>query len=90
MILEILLGVAILYSVFVSYLIVLSLERISVMEDYLLKIQQIVEIATDKMKMVDSTGHYESDDETGFFFTQLKDLQELLNALFEPEEEHND
>ncbi len=90
MILEILLGVAILYSVFVSYLIVLSLRRISAMEEYLLKFQQIVEIATDKMKMVDSTGHYESDDETGFFFKQLKELQELLNALFEPEEEHND
>lgn len=60
------------------------------MEEYLLKFQQIVEIATDKMKMVDSTGHYESDDETGFFFKQLKELQELLNALFEPEEEHND
>ena len=68
MILEILLGVAILYSVFVSYLIVLSLRRISAMEECLLNFQQIVEIATDKMKMVDSTGHYESDDETGFFF----------------------
>lgn len=90
MILEILLGVAILYSVFVSYLIALSLRRISAMEEYLLKFQQIVEIATDKMKIVDSTGHYESDDETGFFFEQLKELQELLNALFEPEEERND
>jgi len=90
MILEILLGVAILYSVFVSYLIALSLRRISAMEEYLLKFQQIVEIATDKMKMVDSTGHYESDDETGFFFEQLKELQELLNALFEPEEERDD
>jgi hypothetical protein len=60
------------------------------MEECLLNFQQIVEIATDKMKMVDSTGHYESDDETGFFFEQLKELQELLNALFEPEEERND
>ena len=72
MILEIVLGVAILYSVFISYLIVLSLRRISTMEEYLLQFQQIVEIATDKMKMVDSDGHYESDDETGFFFKQLK------------------
>ena len=90
MILEIVLGVAILYSVFISYLIVLSLRRISTMEEYLLQFQQIVEIATDKMKMVDSDGHYESDDETGFFFKQLKDLQELLNDLFELEEDHND
>ena len=39
-----------------------------------------------KMKMVDSSGHYTADDETGFFFQQLKELQELLNGIFENEE----
>ena len=38
------------------------------------------------MKQVDAKGHYESDDETGFFFQQLKELQELLNGIFENEE----
>ena len=38
------------------------------------------------MKQVDASGHYESDDETGFFFQQLKELQELLNGIFENEE----
>ena len=38
------------------------------------------------MKLVDSRGHYESDDETGFFFKQLKDLQLLLDNLFEVKE----
>ena len=38
------------------------------------------------MKQVDSKGHYEADDETGFFFQQLKELQELLNGIFENEE----
>ena len=37
------------------------------------------------LKLVDSSGHYESDDETGFFFEQLKDLQILLNGIFEEE-----
>ena len=37
------------------------------------------------MKQVDSKGHYESDDETGFFFEQLKDLQKLLDDIFEEE-----
>ena len=39
------------------------------------------------MKQVDSKGHYEADDETGFFFQQLKQLQELLNGIFENETE---
>ena len=38
------------------------------------------------MKQVDARGHYESDDETGFFFQQLKELQELLNGIFENEQ----
>ena len=38
------------------------------------------------MKQVDARGHYEADDETGFFFQQLKELQELLNGIFENEQ----
>ena len=37
------------------------------------------------MKIIDSRGHYESDDETGFFFKQLKELQSLLSDIFENE-----
>ena len=37
------------------------------------------------MKLVDERGHYESDDETSFFFNQLKDLQKILNNIFEEE-----
>ena len=38
------------------------------------------------MKKVDADGHYESDDETAFFFKQLKDIQLLLNNIFEEKE----
>ena len=51
--------------------------------------QNIIEFATAKMKQVDANGHYEADDETGFFFQQLKELQELLNGIFENEEEES-
>ena len=42
------------------------------------------------MKQVDDSGHYESDDETGFFFQELKQLQETFDQLFETEEESTD
>ena len=45
----------------------------------------MVEYSTERMKQVDSSGHYESDDETGFFFKQLKDIQLLLSDIFETE-----
>ena len=69
-----------------STLLYFSLRRINQYEDLILQFQQIVTFSTEKMKIVDSKGHYESDDETGFFFKQLKDLQVLLNDLFEIEQ----
>ena len=70
-------------------LLYFSLRRINQYESLIVQFQQIIEFATTKMKNVDALGHYESDDETGFFFQQLKELQELLNGIFENEEEES-
>ena len=83
MILELSLIFSVLLSIFFLVLIIYSLKRINQFENIILEIQKIIEIATSKMKAVDSSGHYEADDETGFFFDQLKDLQLLLDELFE-------
>ena len=74
-----------LFSVGASTLLYFSLRRINQYESLIIEIQRIIEFATTKMKQVDANGHYESDDETGFFFEQLKELQELLNGIFENE-----
>ena len=72
-----------------STLLFYSLRRITQYEDLISQFQQIITFATDKMKIVDEKGHYESDDETGFFFNQLKELQTLLDNIFEQEEDNN-
>ena len=76
----------ILISVVTSTLLFFSLRRINQYEDLILQFQQIVTFATEKMKQADSRGHYESDDETGFFFKQLKELQLTLDGVFETEQ----
>ena len=75
-----------LISVGSTTLVYFSLRRINQYEGLIIEIQNIIEYATTKMKQVDAKGHYEADDETGFFFQQLKELQELLNGIFENEE----
>ena len=75
-----------LISVGSSTLVYFSLRRINQYEGLIIEFQSIIEFATQKMKLVDSKGHYESDDETGFFFEQLKEIQDLLNNVFETEE----
>ena len=74
-----------LISVFTSVLTYYSLRRITQYEELILEIQQVIKFSTDKMKLVDSKGHYESDDETGFFFEQLKQIQLSLDGIFEEE-----
>jgi len=74
-----------LISIFTSVLVYYSLRRITQYEELILEIQQVIKFSTDKMKLVDAKGHYESDDETGFFFEQLKQIQLSLDGIFEEE-----
>ena len=75
-----------LISIFTSLLVYYSLKRITQYEEFILQIQQVIKFSTDKMKLVDAKGHYESDDETGFFFQQLKQIQLSLDGIFEEQE----
>ena len=72
-----------------STLLFYSLRRITQYEEFILQIQQVIKFSTDKMKLVDAKGHYESDDETGFFFEQLKQIQLSLDGIFEEQETEN-
>ena len=78
-----------LIGVSLGTLLYFALKRINQYESLMVQFQQIIEFASTKMKQVDSKGHYEADDETGFFFQQLKELQELLNGIFENETEES-
>ena len=72
-----------LISVVSSTLLFFSLRRINQYENLIVQFEQIISFASERMKLVDSKGHFESDDETGFFFEQLKQLQLLLSGVFE-------
>ena len=72
-------------TIFTLVLLRYSLRRITQYEELILQIQQVITFSTEKMKLVDAKGHYESDDETGFFFEQLKQIQLSLDGIFEEE-----
>ena len=73
-------------SVVTTTLLYFSLKRINQFEIYLNRIQSIIDYSSGKMKQVDSSGHYEADDETGFFFEEIKKIQNILDNLFELED----
>jgi len=48
---------------------------------YLNKVSDIIEHSNKRLKEVDSKGSFESDDEVGFFFEQLKSIQSVLDQF---------
>ena len=79
----IIIGILVVSSTILAYLLMLSLRRITSLETYMLEFDRIIKFSAEKMRPVDESGHFESDDEIGFFFEQVKQLQKLLNELFE-------
>ena len=49
--------------------------------DYLDKISKVIEVSDARLKKLDHRGTFQSDDEVGFFFDQIKKLQEILNEF---------
>ena len=47
--------------------------------DYLDKLSRVIEVSDEKLKQIDSRGTFESDDEVGFFFEEIKQIQGILN-----------
>lgn len=49
--------------------------------EYLNQISGIIEFSENKLKEIDHKGHFEADDEVGWFFEQIKNIQEILNGF---------
>ena len=49
--------------------------------EYLDKISRVIEAAEVKVKKIDIKGSFASDDEIGFFFKQIKQIQSILNEF---------
>ena len=49
--------------------------------DYLDKLSRTIEVSNNKIKEIDRKGTFESDDEIGFFFQTIKDLQSIFNEF---------
>ena len=78
----ILLGIS---TSFLGVLIFYALRRINNYEKIILNINGKVELINNQLKVIDKNGHFEADDEVGFFFEEIKELNKELQQLFETE-----
>tara|TARA_Y100000004_G_C8766897_1_gene349030 strand:+ start:168 stop:443 length:276 start_codon:yes stop_codon:yes gene_type:complete len=73
-------------SVIVSTLLFYSLRRITQYEQFLVNIERVIRYSSERLKQLDTKGSFESDDEIGFFFEEIKKLQNMLDDIFETTE----
>ena len=63
------------------------MRKINQYESIILNFNNRVEHIKQQLKLIDDKGHFEADDEIGFFFDEIKLLSSDLEELFEPLEE---
>ena len=77
-------------TTFLGVITFYALRRINTYENIILNISNTVESIKLQLKTIDDKGTFESDDEVGFFFKEVKQLGNELNSLFETEVEENE
>ena len=83
MIIEIVLGIVILVEGYVIWNLMRKTELLETwVEDFGDRIARVQQ----ELKEIDSTGHFEADDEVGSIFTSIKEVIDELNDLTEGEE----
>ena len=74
-------------TLFLGVLFFYALKRINNYENIILKVNETIEFINRQLKVIDDKGHFEADDEVGFFFDEMKQLGQELEQLFETEVE---
>ena len=86
MIIEIILGIVSLLFVTSCYVIWNLTRKTELLETWVENFTQMIESVNNELKIIDSTGHFESDDEIGSIFSSIKEVVDELNGLTEGEE----
>jgi len=77
-------------TTFLGLVVFYALRRINEYENIILNINNTIETIKLQLKTIDDKGTFESDDEVGFFFEEIKQLGDDLDNLFETEVEENE
>ena len=78
MILEIILGI---FVILEGYVIWNLIRKTELLEVWVERFTQDIQIVQNELKKIDSTGHFEADDEVGTIFKLIKNTVEELKKL---------
>ena len=81
MIVEIFFGIVSILFITSCYVIWNLTRKTELLETWVEDFTQLIESVDNELRIIDSTGHFESDDEIGAIFKQIKNTVNQLNRL---------
>lgn len=78
---EIIIGILVALLIVAGFALYNLIKKNEVLEDFVLKQSDAIDYCDKRLKNIDDRGSFIADDEVGWFFTELKKIQEALNEF---------
>lgn len=78
---EIAIGILVALLIVAGFAIRNLIKKNEILEDFIAKQSEAIDHCDRRLKNIDDKGFFVADDEVGWFFTELKKIQEALNEF---------
>ena len=78
---EIIIGILVALLIVAGFALRNLIKKNEVLEDFVLKQSDAIDYCDKRLKQIDDRGSFVADDEVGWFFTELRKIQEALNEF---------
>jgi len=78
---EIIIGILAALLIVAGFAIRNLIQKNEVLEDFIAKQSEAIDSCDQRLKTIDDKGFFIADDEIGWFFTEVKKIQEALNEF---------
>jgi hypothetical protein len=90
----IVLVLALLASIYVNYNLYrknnILINLIQIRDSWVVEFYRRIKYISNELKIIDTRGHFEADDEVGFFFKNIKEFETMLSDLVEDDSKEQD
>jgi hypothetical protein len=78
---EIIIGILISLLVVAGFALRNMVRKNEELEDFIVKQSEAIDLCNQRLKQLDDKGFFASDDEIGWFFTEVRKIQEAINEF---------
>ncbi len=78
---EIIIGILVALLIVAGFALRNLIKKNEVLEDFITKQSDAIDYCDKRLKQIDDRGSFIADDEVGWFFTELRKIQEALNEF---------